>query len=77
MLDGNKKKSFQITRLLKNYSRARVGELHSTKSIWKTEEAIKDEKLDIGFGYNNFHIEEIRVKSTGDEYRLVNLKIVY
>ncbi len=45
------------------------------RNIWKTEEAIIDEKLDISFDYDaEYHIEEIRVKSTGDEYRLVNLK---
>ncbi len=51
------------------------GELQNKKNIWKTEEAIIDEKLDISFDYDaEYHIEEIRVKSTGDEYRLVNLK---
>ena len=31
--------------------------------------------MDISFDYDSeYHIEEIRVKSTGDEYRLVNLK---
>ena len=33
------------------------------------------EKLDIGFEYDNeYHIEEIRTKPSGDIYRLINLK---
>ena len=31
--------------------------------------------MDISFDYDaEYHIEEIRIKSTGDEYRLVNIK---
>ena len=41
----------------------------------KTEDEVIDEKLDIGFEYDNeYHIEEIRTKPSGDIYRLINLK---
>ncbi len=69
------KKEFPSNKTIKKFALSCWGELQSKKSIWKTEEATIDKKLDIGFGYdNNFHIEEILVKSSGDEYRLVNLK---
>ena len=69
------KKEFPTNKIIKKLASSAWGELQNKKNIWKTEEAIIDEKLDISFDYDaEYHIEEIRIKSTGDEYRLVNLK---
>ncbi len=69
------KKEFPSNKIIKKLFSSAWGELSNKKNIWKTEEQIIDEKLDISFDYDaEYHIEEIRVKSTGDEYRLVNLK---
>jgi hypothetical protein len=52
-----------------------LGRNFEQKNIWKSEDKIINEKLDIGFGYDTeYHIQEIRAKPTGDEYRLINLK---
>ena len=52
------------------------GEKFKIRKIFgRPEEQIIDEKLDIGFGFDNeYHIEEIRAKQEGDIYRLLNLK---
>jgi len=69
------KKEFPNNKIIKKLFSSAWGELSNKKNIWKTEEQIIDEKLDISFDYDaEYHIEEIRIKSTGDEYRLVNLK---
>ena len=69
------KREFPNNKIIKKLASSAWGEIQNKKNIWKTEEAIIDEKLDIGFGYdNNYHIEEIRVKPEGDIYRLLNLK---
>jgi len=69
------KKELPNNKIIKKLGSSCWGELQNKKNIWKTEEQIIDEKLDIGFGFdNNYHIEEIRAKPSGDEYRLVNLK---
>ena len=69
------KKEFPSNKIIKKLASSCWGEIQNKKNIWKTEDDIIYEKLDIGFGYdNNFHIEEIRTKPSGDEYRLVNLK---
>ena len=69
------KKEFPNNKIIKKLASSAWGEIQNKKNIWKTEEAIIDEKLDISFDYDSeYHIEEIRVKPTGDEYRLVNLK---
>ena len=52
-----------------------LGGAAKSKKFWKTEDEVIDEKLDIGFEYDNeYHIEEIRTKPSGDIYRLINLK---
>lgn len=69
------KKEFPSNKIIKKLASSAWGEIQCKKNIWKTEEQIIDEKLDIGFGYeNNYHVEEIRAKPEGDIYRLVNLK---
>ena len=52
-----------------------MGRAAKSKKGLNTEEEIIDEKLDIGFEYDNdYHFEEIRTKPSGDIYRLINLK---
>jgi hypothetical protein len=69
------KKEFPSNKIIKKLASSAWGELSNKKNIWKTEEAIIDEKLDISFDYDSeYHIEEIRVKPEGDIYRLLNLK---
>ena len=69
------KKELPNNKLIKKLGSSAWGELQSKKNIWKTEDEINDEKLDIGFEYDNdYHIEEIRQKPSGDVYRLSNLK---
>ena len=69
------KKELPNNKLIKKLGSSAWGELQSKKNIWKTEDEINDEKLDIGFEYDNeYHIEEIRQKPSGDVYRLTNLK---
>ena len=69
------KKEMPTNKLIKKLASSCWGELQSQKEFWKTEEEVIDEKLDIGFEYDNeYHIEEIRTKPSGDIYRLINLK---
>jgi len=69
------KKEFPSNEIIKKLASSCWGELSNKRIIWKTEEQIIDEKLDISFDYDSeYHIEEIRVKSEGDIYRLINLK---
>ena len=75
MYYGNLKKNFHLIRLFKKLASSAWGEIQNKKNIWKTEDDIISEKLDIGFGYDtDYHIQEIRAKPTGNEYRLINLK---
>lgn len=69
------KKEFPNNKLVKKLGSSCWGELQNLKCIWKTEDEIIEEELDIGFGFENeYHIEEIRNKSDGDIYRLIHLK---
>ena len=69
------KKEFPTNKIIKKLASSAWGEIQNKKNIWKTEDDIIYEKLDIGFGFDNeYHIEEIRVKPEGDIYRLLNLK---
>ena len=69
------KKEFPSNKIIKKLASSAWGEIQNKKTIWKTEDEIINEKLDIGFGFDSdYHIEEIRAKPTGDEYRLINLK---
>lgn len=69
------KKEFPNNKLVKKLGSSCWGELQNLKNIWKTEEEIINEELDVGFGYENeYHIEEIRNKSDGDIYRLIHLQ---
>ena len=69
------KKEMPKNKLIKKLASSCWGELQSQKKFWKTEDEVIDEKLDIGFEYeNDYHIEEIRTKPSGDIYRLINLK---
>ena len=69
------KKEMPTNKLIKKLASSAWGELQSQKKFWKTEEEVIEEKLDIGFEYeNDYHIEEIRTKPSGDIYRLINLK---
>ena len=69
------KKEFPSNKIIKKLASSAWGEISNKKNIWKTEDDIISEKLDIGFGYDtDYHIQEIRAKPTGDEYRLINLK---
>lgn len=68
------KKEFPSNKIVKKLASSCWGELQNKKNIWKTEDEINDEKLDIGFEYeNDYHIEEIRTVPKGDIYRLSNL----
>jgi hypothetical protein len=68
-------KQFPNNKIIKKLFSSAWGEISKKKNIWKTEDDIINEKLDIGFGFeNNYHIQETRATSTGDEYRLINLK---
>ena len=69
------KKEMPNNKLIKKLASSAWGEIQNRKNIWKTEDEVIDEKLDIGFEYDNeYHIEEIRTKPSGDIYRLINLK---
>jgi hypothetical protein len=69
------KKEFPTNKIIKKLASSAWGELQNKKTIWKTEDDIIYEKLDISFDYDSeYHIEEIRVKPEGDIYRLINLK---
>ena len=71
-MEAKKRISIQI---IKKLASSAWGEIQNKKNIWKTEDEIINEKLDIGFGFDtDYHIEEIRAKPEGDIYRLLNLK---
>jgi hypothetical protein len=56
MYYGNLKKNFHLIRLFKKLASSAWGEIQNKKSIWKTEDDIIHEKLDIGFGFENMHM---------------------